>query len=468
MLKRFAQKSICLVLCIGMIFCISSGIVYGNNGDNLDAKLNKLKNIIECIQENYVEEISEDDLMLGAYFGVFEILDPHSTYYIPEELKLFESVTSGKFGGVGLTVEMKNDRITVISTMKGTPARKAGIIPGDIIVSIDGTDMTKASLEEAMEKMRGEQGTTVNLGIEREGEVLQFELKREIIRVSTVKHKILPNNIGYIQIQHFNENTGENFNNALKDLLNRKVKGLILDLRNNPGGFINEAINVIDPLVPKEIDVAHIQFRDKIIESFSSSEEQINKPLVVLINGGSASASEMVAGAIQDTKSGIIVGTRSYGKGTVQAVFSASDGDGSGFKLTVAKYLTSNKRDIEGIGIEPDIIVANLNEQEWEKVQDFVPMIEEKDAVPGDRGLNVYGAQQRLNFIGYEDVHPTGIFDEITLNAINNFQQAYSLSQTGILDQATRQAIIEKMLIVLEGGREDLQLKKAIEILDKQ
>ena len=238
------------------------------------------------------------------------------------------------------------------------------------------------------------------------------------------------------------------------------MKGFILDLRDNPGDWsVRQSMYSI--LCTQRTRC--ILGRGKIIETHYS--ERSFKTLVV-INENSASAAELIAGAVQDMKSGTVVGTRSYGKGTVQTVFSSADG--SGFKLTVATYLTPNKREVEGLGIEPDIVVQNHTGQEWKQIENFAPMLEESDAALGDRGLNVYGAQQRLKFIGYTDVSATGILDEMTQNAILDFQNTYRLPSTGILDKLTRDKISQKVLDILANGKEDLQLQKAIEIVDKQ
>jgi len=462
MLKRLAKKSMIAFLSAAVVFANAAAFSYA---DSLDADLMKLKNMIRTVRQNYVEEVSEEELMYGAYSGVFQVLDSHSMYYSPEEMKIFENATVGKFGGVGLLVEMREGKLIVVSPIEGTPAEKAGILPGDVILSVNGETLQGASLSDAVEKMQGEPGTKVTLGIEREGKQLTFKLTREWIPINPVQYQVLENNIGYIKIDQFNENTATYFDRALNELLAQNVKGFILDLRNNPGGLVNQAVHVLDPFVPKG-PVAYLKSREKIIETHYSKKDPIQKPLVVLINENSASAAELIAGAVQDLKSGTLVGTRTYGKGTVQTVFSAPDG--SGFKLTVATYLTPNKREVEGVGIEPDVVVQNHTGQEWKQIENFAPMVEETDAALGDRGLNVYGAQQRLGFLGYTDVSATGILDEMTQNAILDFQKVNHLPATGVLDQLTREKLSQKVLDILANGKEDLQLKKAIEIIDKQ
>ncbi len=462
MWKRFVKKSMITFLSAAVVFANAAVISYA---DSLDADLIKLKNMIRTVRQNYVEEVSEEELMYGAYSGVFQMLDPHSIYYSPEEMEIFESVTTGKFGGIGLLVEMRESKLIVVTPIEGTPAQKAGILPGDIILSVDGETVQDIPFNDVVERMQGEPGTKITLEIEREGEQLTFELTRDWIPINPIRHQVLENNIGYIKIEQFNENTADYFERAFNELLEQDVKGFILDLRDNPGGLVSQAVHVLDPFVPKG-PVAYLESRGKIIETHYSEKDPIQKPLVVLINENSASAAELIAGAVQDMKSGTVVGTRSYGKGTVQTVFSSADG--SGFKLTVATYLTPNKREVEGLGIEPDIVVQNHTGQEWKQIENFAPMLEESDAALGDRGLNVYGAQQRLKFIGYTDVSATGILDEMTQNAILDFQNTHALPPTGILDAPTREKISEKVLNILANGKEDLQLQKAIEIIDKQ
>ena len=434
--------------------------------NNLEERIDYLESMINFIQAKYVNEVTEEQLMEGVYEGLFETLDPYSVYFKPDEYEEFNLETSGTFGGIGISVGMRNEQITVIAPLEGTPGDKAGLKPGDIIVYIDDEDVSKYQLEKAVNMLRGEPGTKLKLGIKRNGmdTILYFDIIRDEIKINPVNYKIMDGNIGYIKIIQFNDNTSDNIDKALDDFKTKNVKGIILDLRNNPGGLLEESVNVADPFIPKG-PVVHVELKDKERKTYTSVHEKIDIPLVVLVNEGSASASEIVAGAIQDTQSGTIVGTTTYGKGTVQTVTPITNG--GAIKLTIARYLTPNERSINGIGIQPDIVLDNPENEAKELVKNFVPMIEEEKPTLGSKGLNVYGAQQRLNFIGYKDVKATGIMDEVTFEAVKQFQETNGLYAYGVLDYTTRDKLNEKTIEVYNNGTEDLQMKKAVELLSK-
>lgn len=431
---------------------------------NLNDRVNYLKDIIYYIQQNYAGQVSEEALMEGAYKGLFQALDPYSRYFTAEEFDAFEQLNSGSYSGIGATVGFENNQIVIIAPMEGGPAAKAGIKAGDIIVSVDGMDAKGSSLEKIVDKLLGKPGTKVKLGIRRGGEkeILYFHITREVIHWPTVRARITEDHIGYIQIIEFNEKASEGVEKVLADFKQKKVKGIILDLRNNPGGLIDEAVNIADFFIPKG-QVVKILFKDKSSQTYSSIKEAIKLPLAVLINEGSASAAEIVAGAIQDTQVGTIIGTQSYGKGTVQSITPISNG--GAMKLTIAKYFTPKGRSIDGVGIKPDIIVHNPSPLDMDKLNSFAPMIEEEAAELGRKGLNVYGAQQRLQWMGYTEVKITGVMDETTVEAVKKFQTEEKLRASGILDGETLRKLEEKVLQIMHSSMEDLQLKKAIEVI---
>lgn len=464
--NKITKLSIILVIILSILM---SGFSYAGEAKktfaNLDERLDYLKLMIEYIEAKYKGEVTEAQLMEGAYNGIFEVLDKHSSYFSPEEYESFNIETGGTFGGIGISIGIRNDYITIISPLEGTPGEKAGLKAGDIIKYVDDTDISDFNLEKAVKLMRGEPGTKVRLGIIRGNnpEVIYFDIVRDVIKINPVKYEIIDNNIGYIKIVQFNKNTDENVKKALDKFKEKNVQGIIVDLRNNPGGILSEVINVVDFFLPKGQAIVHIDYKGDKKETYRAEQDKyIDKPLVVLVNGGSASASEIFAGAIQDTKTGIIIGTQSYGKGTVQNVTPITNG--GGIKLTIAEYLTPNERKIDGIGVTPDIVVENLQEENRDDIKHFVPMIEDVKPRLNDKGLNVYGAQQRLAYIGY-DVDVTGILDEKTFEAICKFQETEGLYPYGVLDWTTRDKIKEKTIEVYNSGLEDLQLKEAIEQL---
>jgi carboxyl-terminal processing protease len=464
--NRITKLSIVFVLVLSIL---ATGYSYAGevkeNIEELDKKLENLKVIIKTIEEYYKGDVTEEELMEGAYDGIFDVLDPHSTYFTPEEYKEFSLDMAGSFGGIGIQVGVRNSNITIIAPIEGTPGDKAGLRPGDIIKYVDDTAVSGDNLTKAVKLMRGEPGTKVRLGIIRPNnpEIQYFDIVRDVIKINPVKYEIIKNNIGYIKIISFNQNTNENVKKALEEFKEKDVKGIILDLRNNPGGILGEVVKISDYFLPEGSPIVHIDYKgDERLTHKAELPQFTDKPLAVLVNGGSASASEIFAGAMQDTKRGIIIGTKTYGKGTVQT--SGALPDGGGIKLTIAEYLTPNERKIDGIGLTPDIVIKNPQNENKEEIKDFAPMIEEEKPHKGDKGLNVYGAQQRLAYIGY-DVDVTGIMDQKTVDAIMKFQESEGLYPYGVLDWTTRDRLKEKAIEVYYSGTEDLQLEKAVEEL---
>ena len=458
------KRRAAIVLCVILLLFTGPTFAGRSNPDKVNHNIEHLKEMINYIKDYYVGEVSEELLWEGAYKGLFRSLDPYSGYLNPHELTSLTMDTSDGFGGVGIQVSLEDGRITVRGLIVGGPADRAGMKPGDVIVAVDGVDVRKHTFEGAINLILGEPGTKVQLGIMRDGkpDILYIDIMRERISNKPVVHKVVSGNIGYILISQFNEKAGEQVEKALGDFTKKNVKGIILDLRNNPGGLLDEAVNVAELFVPKG-PIVYIEYKNKELQSFSSITNKYPKPLVVLVNGESASASEIVAGAIQDTKSGIVLGTKTYGKGTVQSIIPVDNG--GAVKLTIAKYMTAKKRNLHGAGITPDITVVNPIDIYKNKSRDFVPMLEEEDSTLHSKGLNVYGAQQRLVYLGYEDLKITGIMDSNTAAAIQSFQKSNELNPSGILNAATRDKLEEKVLETISGIGEDLQLKKAMEVI---
>ena len=316
----------------------------------------RLLTAIQFVQKQFVNDVENEQLINGAISGMMDSLnDPHSVYLDQKMYKELMAHTEGSFGGIGVVMGLKDKEITVVSPIEGTPGAAAGIKTGDKIVKIDGVDAKEISIEQAAAKIRGEVGTKVVLTIRRNGEEdKDYEITRSNIEIKTVGSTMLENNIGYIRIATFSEHTGKDLERAYKELEEKGMKAIVLDLRNNPGGLLTSSVEVGNLFVPKGKIVSIIK-RDGSKEEYESQLPEVKYPLAVLINGGSASASEIVAGAVQDTKAGVLVGTKSYGKGSVQVVVPMYSGDA--LKLTVAKYYTPNERCIDGIGIVPDVEV---------------------------------------------------------------------------------------------------------------
>jgi carboxyl-terminal processing protease len=371
--RRIIVSAILLV--VFTFTATAGGFLYLLKGNSPDVVSTlKFFRALQIVKSRYVEPVDTDTLVAGAVKGMVSSLgDPHSIYMDAKMYKDFMVETEGSFGGVGMVLGVKDKTLTVVSPIEGTPSDKAGIKSGDQILKIDGKDTKDMALDEAVSKIRGPEGTTVSLAIRHENEpVKDIELTRSNIQIKTVAGKMLPDKIGYIRISMFNENTGSDFNQKYKELEAEGMKGIILDLRDNPGGLLDESVKVASKFVPKG-PVVSVVTRDGHRETHSSNLEAVKYPVAVLVNGGSASASEIVSGAIQDTASGTLIGTKTYGKGSVQTVLRL---DGGAIKLTIAKYLTPNDRSINGIGIEPDIKVEmpkdTMKDLQLDKAIDFV------------------------------------------------------------------------------------------------
>ena len=328
----------------------------------------RLFRAMQIIKSRYVENTSADTLLTGAIKGMVSSLgDPHSIYMDPKMFKDFMVETEGSFGGVGIVLGAKEKVLTVVSPIEGTPGEKAGIKSGDSIIKINGQDTKTMALDEAVSKIRGPEGTQVTLTILRGQDIRDYTLTRSNIQIKTVSGKMLPENIGYMRISMFNEQTNNEFVKKYQELEKEGMKAIILDLRDNPGGLLDECVKVANKFVPKG-PVVSVVTRDGRRDTSTSNLEAVKYPCVVLVNGGSASASEIVAGAIQDTGAGTLIGTKTFGKGSVQTIMRL-DG-GAAIKLTIAKYYTPGGRSINGVGIEPDVKVDLPEKRDGTEMRD--------------------------------------------------------------------------------------------------
>lgn len=337
--------------------------------------LRNFTEIFDRIRSSYVEPVDDKTLLQYAIDGMLSNLDPHSDYLLPEDFSELQEHTTGKFGGLGIEVGIEEGLIKVVTPIDDTPAEKAGIEAGDFIVSLDGEPVREMSLTDAIDKMRGEPGTDIELSIRRKGEqeLLEFVLTRAEIKVASVRSENLGDGIGYLRITQFQDKSGTELVKAIKKLQDKakdslqQLNGLVLDLRNNPGGVLDAAVEVSDAFLNSGLIV---YTEGRITESdfrYSATETTIAEdiPLIVLINGGSASASEIVAGALQDHKRAVIVGTQSFGKGSVQSVLPI--GGNKAIKLTTARYFTPKGRSIQAQGIQPDVYVEQSEVTTYEQ-----------------------------------------------------------------------------------------------------
>ena len=328
-------------------------VVASSDNGEIASELSKYKMLID---KYFLGEVDEEKLKEGAIKGYIEGLDDQYTEYISkEEMKDYLEETTGNFVGIGIYMVKDTDsnKVMVLSPIKGSPAEKAGVLPGDLIISVDGVQYSADEMSVAANKIKGEEGSTVKLELLRGTETLNFELARENIKVNPVEGKVLQNNIGYIKFSSFDEETSKEFKTKYQELEAQGIKSLIIDLRNNGGGIVSEALNIADYILEKD-KVMLYEVNKNNNEKIEKSKEDpiINMPIIILTNSNTASSSEILAGALKDHEKAKIVGTKTYGKGVIQQLMTLQDG--SGLKITSEEYLTPNKTKINKIGIEPD------------------------------------------------------------------------------------------------------------------
>jgi carboxyl-terminal processing protease len=357
MKKAFVIGSLLVVLMLSL-----GGSVASKSTDNSPTyeQLRLFTEVLDIVQKQYVDDVPPKDLIYGAIKGTLRGLDPHSSFLDPDSLKEMQVETSGSFGGLGIEITLRDDVLTVVSPIDGTPAFRAGLQPGDRIVKIDGLTTKDMQLSDAVKRMRGKPGSKVTISVVREGwgEPQDFEIQREVIHVQSVRSHDLGEGVGYIKLRQFQEQTAHDLDVALDKLAKGGMKTLVLDLRNNPGGLLTAAVEVSEKFLDDGKLVVYTEGRvrnQNMKFSAHAKRPRTKIPMVVLVNNGSASASEIVAGALQDYGRAKVVGTTSFGKGSVQTIIPLSDG--AGLRLTTAKYFTPKGRSIQGKGITPDVVV---------------------------------------------------------------------------------------------------------------
>lgn len=367
MLKRLIDPKVIGAVVIAAVILVFSSIGMtqkaGSVSNETYDSLKIFSDVLGIVEQDYAEEVQPKKLIYGAIKGMMRDLDPHSNFLSPEEYSEMQIDTKGVFGGIGIEIGVKDNLLTVIAPIEDTPAFKAGITSGDRIVKIGEKSTKDMGLNEAVSLMRGPVGSNVTIHIMREGfdAPKPFTLTRATIKVKSVRFKTLEEGFGYVRIAQFQENTSVELEKAIKEVKpkNGEFKGLILDLRNNPGGLLQEAVNVSNLFLDSGLIVytkGRAQGQDMLFKA-DASKSQPNYPMIVLVNGGSASASEIVAGALQDQKRAIVLGTQTFGKGSVQTIIPLNDG--SALRITTSKYYTPSGRSIQAKGIEPDIVAGD-------------------------------------------------------------------------------------------------------------
>jgi carboxyl-terminal processing protease len=388
-----------IIFLIVLVFLLGVTIGLGRSdksptpSNNVYEDLKVFTEVIGLLQKEYVEETKSRDLIYGAIKGMLETLDPHSGFYSPEMYKEMQEETKGRFEGLGIEITLKEGILTVVAPIEGTPASKAGIQAGDLIIKIDGDPTKNLTLMESVKRLRGPKGTKVTITIMREGfaKPKDVPLTRDVIPIRSVRYEVMENQYGYIRLSHFQEKTDSEFGKAIKAVETESkgpLKGLILDLRNNPGGLLDQAVKVADRFVDSGVIVSIDGRREEQkMKFYAHAQGTMSRyPLVVLINNGSASGAEIVAGAVQDHGRGLLLGTQTFGKGSVQTIFPLKDG--SGLRLTTAKYYTPNGRSIHNKGITPDIVLEPPKPENEKATTPEKEKVKKEEKKPVDLQLN--------------------------------------------------------------------------------
>lgn len=454
------KRKICLLLVVFIL--LTTITTYGQvlDQEKLNTDLEFMKNVINFVIGKYNYEVDQDDIINGLYDGFFGVLDEYSVYYTAEEYKSLLTDTAGEFVGIGVQITDLNGQIVVLTPLPNSPAIEAGIKNGDIIKYVDNKDISGLTSSEAAALIKGKEGTYVKIGIIRDNKEINFDIIRRTVITSSVEGKILENGIGYLKITSFSENIPSLVMKELSIFDKNKVEKIIIDLRNNGGGTLNSAVELLNLFVTKG-PVLYVDYANGQEEVYSSELEEQKYDLALLINGGSASATEIFAGAVKYKNEGIIIGTKSFGKGIVQSLYQLKNG--SGVKFTTAEYFSVDKKPVHKVGITPDIIIENPVID----LSKYPTFSKENKPSLGNVSLDVLGAEMILETLSYDINKPDGIYDEISFAQIKKFQKDNKLYPYGTIDIATQNALYQALVSYSSNNLADLQLETAIEQLIK-
>ena len=433
-----------------------------SSGDLTNEDLKKLELVYDTLVSGYVDKnINKDDIINGALKGMAEATgDPYTNYLVNDETAAIDETMTGSFGGIGAELRSENNRVIISNTREGTPAQKIGLQENDAILKVDGEDMEGKSISYVVSKVRGEVGTDVTLTIQRGTQELEVKITRAKIAIETVKGTVDSTDatIGHIQINSFAKNTAKEVEKAVTDLREKGVKKFIFDVRYNPGGLLDQAIMIANMFVEEGKTILNVENRDGQIKTYKASKDygtfKITEPYVLLVNEGSASASEILAAALKESADAQLIGKKTYGKGTVQSVIEV--GENAELKYTIAKWLTPNKTWIHKTGIEPTEEVS---------MPDYynITIIDTREVVKeGAVSDNVKTIETILKGLGY-DVTADGYFDSKTTEAVKEFQKSKGLSETGEVDEKTGTALMSAIRDALKAN--DTQYKAAVKAL---
>ena len=453
------KKRISLSIAVLMIvFSFTSAWAFEIDEDKFSEDIEFLKKVIYFVLDKYQYEVSQEDIMNGLYDGFFSVLDDYSTYYTPKEYQALLEDTAGEFSGIGVQIMDISGQVVVVTPLSGSPAIEAGIKAGDIIKTVDGYDITGATSSQASLLIRGEEGTPVKIGILRGKESLTFDLMRSAIVINNVEAKILEDNIGYLKVTGFSDNTAELVEKELQLFDENNVEKIVIDMRNNGGGTLQSAVELLNLFVT-EGPVVYVEYAAGKEDIYESKLKEQKYEIAILINEGSASATEIFAGAVKYKNEGIIVGTTSYGKGVVQSLYPLIGG--IGVKFTTAEYFSVDRIPVHKIGITPDIIVEN----EKIDISKYPKFSNENKPELGNVSLDVLAAEMILIELGYEINQPDGVYDILSFDHVRKFQEDNLLYPYGVIDFATQDALYNALIKHIESNLEDIQLKAAIDAL---
>lgn len=456
------KRKLCLIIAVVMIMASFTSAAFAAeiDKDKFNTDVDFMKNVIYFVLDNYQYEVSQEEVLNGLYDGFFSVLDDYSIYYTPNEYKAMLDTTAGEFTGIGVQILDSNEQIVVVTPLPGSPALDAGIKPGDIIKYVDGTDITGATTSQASLLIRGKEGTHVKIGIIRGEENLTFDLVRRTIVTSTVEGKIMDNSIGYLKVTDFSDNTVELVKEELKKFDGNNVEKIVIDMRNNGGGTLQSAVDMLNLFVT-EGPIVYVDYATGKEDVYESDLKEQKYEIAVLINGGSASATEVFAGAVKYKNEGVIVGTKSFGKGIVQTLYPLVDG--SGVKFTTAEYFSVDRTPVHKIGITPDITVENGKID----LSKYPAFSKEKKSALGSVSLDVLAAEMILDTLGYDVNEPDGVYDQKSFDQLIKFQKDNFLYGYGTIDITTQNALYNALVKHSQENAEDLQLKTALEALNK-
>lgn len=426
-----------------------------------EEEIAKINTAYMIIEHRFLHEIDRKTVVDGAIQGMLEVLDdPYTVYMDSAQSAEFDQQVGAFFTGIGAEVSMDDGYVIVVAPIKGSPAEKAGIRPRDLILSVNGEQLKGLSLNEAVMKIRGPKGTQARLEILREGhkEPIELILVRDEIDLETVFSEMLEDGIGKIEIRQFSEHTVTSFKEQLADLQAQQMKALIIDVRNNPGGYLHGVVEILHELVPEGEVLLQSEMRGAPREKLVSKGPGLDVPIVVLMNGGSASASEILAAAVKESAGGKLVGETTYGKGTIQTQYDRQFTDGSLMKLTTGKWLTPKGNWLNREGLKPDVEAA-LPEYFY-----VAPINRERVWKVSELGEDIRNMQIMLSGLGFDPGRSDGYFSEETAAALKNFQQRHALPVTGELDAQTIEMLENETIEMMVNPENDLQLQEAIRV----